>query len=488
MISMGKRSNEMLLRLSRNAFVRQYGPFTYVLGRIRNYDQMFIDAEVFFRWLTRTPEESSLILEKILNEYPTANKAEIEEDFVQLMNLLIEQHIAVSGSTVQELDSKDERFTYDVENPKTKNARVIERLEYLDVPIPQNVLDKYFNDNPTIFTLQLDITQACTERCVHCYMPEYKTIHLPFEKIREIIDEFRLQGGIQLSLSGGECMLHPEFKEIIKYARQQDLIVCILSNLTLCNDDMVKLLYDADVVVQVSLYSMNPITHDRITRREGSFRETTDAIERLRHADVPCFISCPTMKTNYKDYLDVLAYARRLKMDAQTDFIIMGKMNGDTSNLSCRLDLNETRYVLEDVILRSVPMNSEYFNPGKKEEMPSDEEWGKNRVCGACISSICCDAVGDYYPCPAFGGVVLGNCYEHDLKWIWTQSPETIRIRNVKGRDFPKCIHCRERNYCSVCMCRNYNETGNMFVPSQHFCNVAKLNHEVVAEKQRGYD
>ena len=34
----------MLMRLSKNTFVRQYGPFTYVLGRIRSYDQMFADA------------------------------------------------------------------------------------------------------------------------------------------------------------------------------------------------------------------------------------------------------------------------------------------------------------------------------------------------------------------------------------------------------------------------------------------------------------
>ena len=37
----------MLLRLSKNAFVRQYGDFTYVLERVKCYDQMFKDAEVF---------------------------------------------------------------------------------------------------------------------------------------------------------------------------------------------------------------------------------------------------------------------------------------------------------------------------------------------------------------------------------------------------------------------------------------------------------
>ena len=245
----------------------------------------------------------------------------------------------------------------------------------------------------------------------------------------------------------------------------------------------IKVLSEAEATVQVSLYSMNPETHDAITKRPGSFEKTKRAIEMLREAQIPCRISCPTMKPNYKDYLDVLAYARSLKMDAQTDFIIMGKMNCDTSNLACRLDLTETRRILEDIVYRSLPVNNEYFDPSKKEYLESDDDFSRRKVCGACVSSVCLDATGYYYPCPAFAGVNLGSCYEHDLKWIWNESPETLRIRGVTGACFPKCAHCSDRAYCSVCMCRNFNETGDMFTPAKHFCDVAKLNHEVVEEK-----
>ena len=52
----------MLIRLSKNAYVRQYGPFSYVIERIRNFDQVYLDAEVFFRWLTREPMEIAEVL------------------------------------------------------------------------------------------------------------------------------------------------------------------------------------------------------------------------------------------------------------------------------------------------------------------------------------------------------------------------------------------------------------------------------------------
>lgn len=475
----------MLMRLSKNTFVRQYGPFTYVLGRIRSYDQVFADAEVFFRWIGRKPREKSEILANVCGVYEGTAPARIAADFDEFFAPLVEEKIVLCGDTSEALDAQEESFSYDVVNPKTMDTHRIDPKEMPDGFVPQDVLEAWFAEHPTIFDLQIDVTQACTERCVHCYIPEYNPIFLPLANAKKVIDEFREQGGVGLSLSGGECMLHPDFDEIVRYARTKDLIVRVLSNLTLCDDAKVRLLQEVEATVQVSLYSMDPATHDAITRRPGAWLATKTAIEKLRAAQIPCRISCPTMKGNYHDYLAVLDYARSLRMDAQTDFIIMGKQNCDTSNLAHRLDLDETRCILEDIVFRSVPMNSEYFDPAKKEDLLSVEEWKKRKICGACVSTVCLEATGDYYPCPGFGGAVLGNCHEHDLKWIWNESPETLRIRSITGASFPKCATCEDRDYCSTCMCRNFNETGNMFEPAEHFCKVAKLNHEIVDEKQR---
>lgn len=475
----------MLIKLSKNTVVRQYGPFTYLLGRIRGQDQMFAHAEPFFRYLSREPQDREEVLGNICRACEGGTPQEIGRDFDGLFRPLIGQRLVLCGATPEELDAQEESFSYDADDPKTMDTHRVAPSEMPEGTVPQEILERYFSGHPTVFDLQMDITQACTERCVHCYIPEYNSVFLPIGDAKRVIDEFREQGGVGLTLSGGECMLHPDFAGIVRYARRRDLIVGVLSNLTLCDDAMVRLLQEAEATVQVSLYSMNPATHDSITRRPGSFSRTKEAIEKLRAAQVPCRISCPTMKANFRDYLAVLEYARSLRMDAQTDFIIMGKSNCDTDNLACRLDLEETRSILEDIVFRSVPMDSEYFDPAKKSGMPSPEEWMARKVCGACVSSVCLDARGDYHPCPGFAGVVLGNCREHDLAWIWHESRETLRIRAVTGRDFPKCAVCGDRDYCSTCMCRNYNESGDMFLPAGHFCDVARLNHEIVDEKQR---
>ena len=474
----------MLMRLARQTYVRQYGEFTYLFGKVTAFDQMFRSAGPFFSHITRTPKDRDVIIDEILHDYSDADRDSVAKDFDEFFGPLVEQRVILAGETESELDAQEPFFTYDCEHPKTaKDDRrfLFDQKEAL----PASLLESYFEDHPTPFQIQLDITQACTERCRHCYIPEYNPLFLSYDKICEVLDEFREMGGIHVSLSGGECMLHRDITGIIKAIRERDCTVALLSNLTVCTDEIIDALVEADGTVQVSLYSMSPAIHDEVTRLKGSWVKTMNAIMRLREAQIPVGISCPCLRINYRDYPSVMKFAESLKMEAQTDFIIMGKQDGDTSNLCNRLTLDESREILRDVIIKSVPMNSEYFSPGKKELMLSAEEWKRHKVCGACVNSLCLAANGDYYPCPGFAGATLGNCYKDTLRHVWNDSKATKRIRGITGGDLAGCAECKDRDYCAACLCRNFNETGNMLVPAEHFCKVAEINHEVVDEKQR---
>lgn len=474
----------MLMRLARQTYIRQYGEFTYLLGKVTAFDQVFRSAGPIFAHITRNPKERDAIINEIVGDYADAPREQVAKDFDELMAPLIGRRVILVGECVEDLDAQESFFTYDCDDPKTaKDDKTLTAAEI--AALPATLLETYFAEHPTLFEIQLDVTQACTERCRHCYVPEYNPIFLPYDKICGVLDEFREMGGIHVSLSGGECMMHKDFIKIVKAIRERDCTVACLSNLTVCTDEIIEALVEADGVVQVSLYSMSPAIHDEVTRRKGSWLETMGAILRLRAAQIPVKISCPCLRINYKGYPEVMKFADSLKMDAQTDFIIMGKQDCDTSNLCNRLSLDETRTLLQDVILKAVPMNSEYFSPGKKDQMLTVEEWRKRKMCGACVNSLCLNATGEYYPCPGFAGVVLGDCYKDSLHDVWLASEATKRIRAVTGDAFGKCAECQDRDYCSVCMCRNFNETGDMFKPAEHFCRVAAINHEVVDEKQR---
>lgn len=475
----------MLLRLSHQTFKRQFGAFTYFFHRLNASDRVFRDAEVFCEKLTRVPTEKSEILDYIISVYTDGDAEEIRRDFDDFISLLVNDGYLLAGDSPEALDAQEQRFTYSVSKPKTlEQHKLRETTQDGFSTISQDVLGAYFREHPTLFSLHMDITQNCTERCRHCYIPAYNPLYLSYETICSVLDDFREMGGLSVSLSGGECMMHKDFTRIVEAIREHDCTVGVLSNLTVCTNEKIRVLREADATVQVSLYSMSPEIHDAVTCLKGSWQRTVDAIIRLRAADVPVRISCPCLQINYQGYPDVIKFAESLKMSAQTDFIIMAKSDGDCSNLCNRLTIPQTRELLEDVILRSVPTESEYFAVGKKVSMPSPEEWMAQKACGAGTDSLCLAANGDFYPCPAFGDYVVGNVHEHSLSEVWRSSEKLNLIRGVTKAKFPKCAVCKDRDYCSICLCRNYNETGDMFMPAEHFCKVAEQNHIVVDMKQ----
>ena len=59
----------MLMRLSKNTFVRFYGPYTYIRNRYGNQDFMFKNSDCFFKHIGRIVREESEIISSIVSEF-----------------------------------------------------------------------------------------------------------------------------------------------------------------------------------------------------------------------------------------------------------------------------------------------------------------------------------------------------------------------------------------------------------------------------------
>lgn len=475
----------MYFQQSRNTFIRQYGPYTYLLNQVSKVDQVFKDAEAFARQITRAPRRIAEAVEALAQVFPAVDRTELEADFGAFLSALADAGHVVFGETAEGLGTKDIAFSYDMEAPWTlpDTGRVpTEEDEQSSL-----ALHNYFAQHPTPFSVHFDLTSKCTEKCVHCYVPRNRDFFIDKAKCFEVMDQVKALGGLSITLSGGECMLHPDFDEILRYARKCDFVINILTNLTLCTEARATLLKEMNVsFVQVSLYSMDPKVHDAITQLPGSFERTKAAIERLHALDVPLQISCPTMQGNYKGYQAVLDYAASLRIKGYTDYIMMARSDHTTDNLANRLTLKQT----EEVIRTIAEHDPEYNHMLKSYDnipLEAPEKRAEEPLCGVGVDSICLNADGNYYPCSGFQDYPLGNCYEQTLEEVWTKSPRVLYLRGLRGKDIPQCIHCPDRNYCSTCLVRNFNETGDMLKVSKHFCDVAHLNHRIVDEYRAKY-
>lgn len=83
------------------------------------------------------------------------------------------------------------------------------------------------NDNPIAW---LEITDICNLKCEGCYRSTISG-HKPLEEIKEELRFFkRWRNPDNVSIAGGEPLLHPQIREIVSYIRELDMKPIILTN------------------------------------------------------------------------------------------------------------------------------------------------------------------------------------------------------------------------------------------------------------------
>lgn len=481
----------MYIKQSKNSFIRTTEHYGYITNQLTRHDRCYNEFGAdLLRELSRKPQKVDDIINRLLQIYEGVNYNTLRKDFMEFAESLARDHFVLLANKPEDLDAKDLTFSYSMDNPKTLATDFYQETEK---PVGENTQDFFLEEvqgRPLISSLQFELSSRCNERCIHCYIPNDKKNHgfdMPLVKVKSILDEFATMGGIHVTLSGGEAFLHKDIVEIAQYCREKDLMITILSNLIAIKDEQIEQLKDLNIsLVQVSLYSMDPEKHDMITTVKGSFEKTKKAIEKLVAADIPLQISCPIMKANKEGYSEVLEYAKSLKVKAQTDYIMMARSDLDTENLANRLSLEETGDLIRDIVKHDVAYIQETLNqPSISDEIKFNlERYLKQPVCGVGYDNCCITANGDVYPCAGWQNMVLGNVYKQSLQTIWEKSEQIKQLRSITHASFPKCATCEARDYCAMCLVRNYNESGgDMFAINHHFCDVAFLNKKIVEEE-----
>lgn len=316
--------------------------------------------------------------------------------------------------------------------------------------------------------LHLDLTDGCNERCVHCYLPSGRAHFIERELAFKVLGEFRAAGGLTVMVSGGECLLHPDFEAIVREARRLELNLILLSNLTRCTAQTVALLREVQPqFVNVSLYAAQAETHDAITRLAGSWEKTVQAIDALLAAGVPVRLAAPLMHPNRDAVPRLQAFARERGVHVIFDCDIFGRMDHDCSNQSVALSLAELEALLRE-------HGDTLLHP----PAPAARCACEAKVCDIGDARLNVNAQGDYYPCDGFHGMVLGNAHRDTLEAVW-HGEKLNALRAWRNRDFGACGTCANRVWCKVCAMRNFNETGDCFTHAPVRCAVAALKRQV---------
>lgn len=483
-----ENENRKYYLLRKDSYIRDIGEYGYIVNT-ELYNDLVVDksGSVFLKALSnKKPQSLDELSKKIAKSFKKTTANDIKNDVKEFFDMLVDDGYVVFGRNKSEAYLNNIGFSYDsISEVKLKEDYTPKNIRS-DVSSQQK-LDEYYRKNPYLSSFQIELTSKCNERCIHCYIPhEYKNAQITDELYYSVLKQLKEMGTLNITLSGGEPMAHPSFKQYLEDAKKEGFHVHVLSNLTLLTDDIVKVMSRGNkAAVQVSLYSMIPEHHDTITTLKGSFEKTKDSILKLIANDVPVQINCPVMKANKGDVYDVIMWGREHKLRVNVDYSIMAEYDHQTTNLANRLEPEECA----DVIKAILASDEEYANQMKDADISSFKRNMDDPFCGVGTNTCCMVSNGNVYPCPGWQSYICGNVNNKSLKEIWFDSKEINYLRNLKKRDMKGCSNCENIAFCSPCLSRFANEskTGNPLEIAPHFCKVAKVNKDVVTEWRKDW-
>jgi SynChlorMet cassette radical SAM/SPASM protein ScmF len=339
---------------------------------------------------------------------------------------------------------------------------------------------------PPLRSFYLYMSASCNLRCRHCWLtPEFsggkrvpgKTID-PVALLEAVI-EAKTLGLCSAKLTGGEPMLHPQFKEIVEMLTAEGLSMNMETNGTLMTQEMAHFLKEKSKVnfISVSIDSPVPAEHDAFRGVKGAFDAAVRGLDLLVEAGYTnCQVIMAIHHGNRHQMEELVNLAAEHKAATVKFNPVTRTGRGiDMHERGEALDFKEflelSRYVNEELRPKApIPL----ILPMPHALTPFSELWrtkGKSCDCGVSgilgilgSGEIALCGIGQTIP-----ELVYGHLGTDSIREIWLNHPVICGLRrdlqNVS--EYPgicgSCIHARS---CRTgCVANNYGYGGKLVSP-----------------------
>lgn len=248
--------------------------------------------------------------------------------------------------------------------------------------------------------LTLEITNKCYNRCVHCstYDKEDAKEHfLNIEDVRMFLNTAKTMNFDRIILSGGEPLLHPNFKKIVSYLKAMGFAVKLYTSGVIDTEkysELPMLLQDIDVI-SISQYATSRDIHTWICEdmvRTFSYSNTDHGspiasyaksqlfIQTLEHFNIPYEINTVLLPMNVHE---IIPLYRKFKNKC-TSFNVMrlvlqGRASDHMTNLRTLVDEYSYKEVLDCLDGKEKVKVSSSFGIDKHTNFACDV--GRNKFC-----------------------------------------------------------------------------------------------------------
>jgi len=299
-----------------------------------------------------------------------------------------------------------------------------------------NILNVYLNIlkcrllSQTPLALTHLVTSLCNCKCKTCDLwkksSEYKN-DLPKEEIFKMLKDAKKSGIISYTAWGGEPLLCKDLPEILKFAKEQELITTVITNGFLLKDRCNEILPFLDFLI-VSIDS-NDYLHDKMRGVRGLRKRAIEGIKLSKKSKTKIIINSVVSKLNLDKIEGLLKLSKEL--DIPITFEPMEIIEGYNEQF------RPTEKELKKVFSKIIKFKKAGYRIGNSFEYLKNFSKQKKYVCHAPKCYITVDTRGNISSCVGSLNKIWGNIKNKSFKEIF---------RNKKFKEF-----CKEVEKCNKC-------------------------------------
>ena len=315
-----------------------------------------------------------------------------------------------------------------------------------------------------------ELTAECNLRCLHCVVSAGKKLskELSTERCLFLAHEMADFGVQGIAFSGGEPLVHKDFRKIAERVKELGLGIQVATNGTLVTSKIAYWLKDLDAEIQVSLDGSNSKIHDYMRPGHEAFKRSIQGIKRLVAAGHEVMIGTVLSNINIKDIPSILRLAEEIGVThfRLIPFVPKGRGEKHTNIEVSPQDVKNVVQYLHDarskVRVKIIDLEFEeslYSRPKQDTYVPE-----RGLGCHGAVGYATITPSGELLPCHFFEGVRADNIEKASFREVWERSRFLNYFRNLTISD----LHgkCRKCPYISSCAggCRAVNfSKGDLF-------------------------
>ena len=338
--------------------------------------------------------------------------------------------------------------------------------------------------------VDLNITNNCNMFCKHCYIGAVNQYEeLDYMKGLNYIDQMAELGVFRVSLTGGEPLLHPKWKEFLLRIVHDGMSPMMNTNGTLFDKDTVDFISNItnrNMWIAVSLDGMVPGRYSKLRKwkngldADRAFEIVIKNVGYMIQSGLHVVFNFTNTNVNYKDLFPLYSFLEeKFGEDNFTLNVILFGLSGNgyqnsselsMSNKNWKLLINtiakeklaghysslkleptcpwEIYLPLKDYSFEDIEQATGYISPLRNPIFKSNRSIG----CHAGISNLVVNWDGSVFPCglyPQLKSFCAGNLNSDSLKEIWSNSNILNELRSTKISDLPET--CQKCKYSEIC-------------------------------------